>query len=124
MRNATLSISENLITRNQFIGTDSTFFYINGGIAEVTNNEISYNGMLTLDVQENYVGRDARQFTRSRFPWDDYSFTRAQDKGIFTFSFKTDEMPEKKSHSFSNNRFSHIYCMSGCAYYVTGKQIQ
>ena len=47
VRNATLSIKNNLITRNQFIGEDSTFFYINGGIVEVSKNEISYNGLLT-----------------------------------------------------------------------------
>jgi hypothetical protein len=121
VRNATLSISDNLISRNQFIGEDSTFFYVNGGIVEVNNNEISYNGMLTSEISSNYVGRDSRQYMSLEFPWDDYSFTLAQDKGIFSFSFENYEMPAYKSHSFTNNRFTHIYCQSGCAYYVTGK---
>ena len=93
VRNATLEISNNNITRNQFIGIDSTFFYINGGIANVTNNDIGYNGMLTGKMSVNVVGRDKRQYDQSHFPWESYSFSESQDHGIFAFSFDTYEMP-------------------------------
>lgn len=119
---AILTIHDNEITRNQFIGQASTFFYINGGIVDVAHNDISYNGLLTADVSENSADKVDKQY-RGIFPWDDYSFTLAQDKGIFSFDFVNQDMPNFKAHNFTDNRFTHIYCQTGCAYYVTGEQI-
>ena len=117
-------MNDNTITRNQFIGQDSTFIYINGGIASVSQNDITYNGMLTENVFAKADEDMEKEYTRSEFPWEDYSFNEAQDKGIFWFDFVNSEMPKYKSHHFYNNNFEHIYCQVGCAYYVTGSEIQ
>ncbi len=50
---ANLAISKNKVIRNNFIGADSTFFYINGGIASVLDNNFSYNGKLSNEIQSN-----------------------------------------------------------------------
>ena len=47
IQNATLAMNNNEVTRNQFIGEDTTFFYIDGGVVLVADNNFSYNGMLT-----------------------------------------------------------------------------
>ena len=117
-------MNDNTITRNQFIGQDSTFIYINGGIASVSHNQITYNGMLTQNVMSANDEELVKEYTRSEFPWEDYSFNEAQDKGIFWFDFVNSEMPKYKSHYFFKNNFEHIYCQIGCAYYVTGSEIQ
>ena len=49
MNNATLYISGNLVQYNSFVGPSSAFFYINGGIIRILDNNFSYNGFLTLD---------------------------------------------------------------------------
>ena len=33
-------------------------------------------------------------------------------------------MPLGTAHIFRRNKFEHIYCQVGCAYYVQGSQIQ
>ena len=107
--NANLILKSNEITKNQFIGKDSTFFYINGGIAEVEGNDFSYNGLLTSNTITR-SGEFKRLYHRSEFPWEDYEFDEAQQKGMFTFAFDNDEMPIGTAHTFRKNRFEHIYC--------------
>ena len=121
---ATLEMNNNLVTRNQFQGPGSTLIYINGGIALVADNEFSYNGLLS---HEEFISEDQtlnRQYTRSNFPWDDITFGVNQENGIFYFQFDDRDMPSGTAHIFERNRFEHIYCQLGCAYYVTGTQIQ
>ena len=77
VRAATLNLIENEITRNQFIGPDSTFIYINGGIVDAQRNIFEYNGLLRTDVYSSDVENFDREFYRSTFPWLDYSFTKA-----------------------------------------------
>ena len=48
-----LQLNRNIVTRSQFVGSDSTFFYINGGIARIHDNVFSYNGMLTAKIYNN-----------------------------------------------------------------------
>jgi len=48
-----LMISKNTISRTQFVGRHSTFFYINSGIAKIHDNSMSYSGLLTSVVHEN-----------------------------------------------------------------------
>ena len=122
--NATLALQGNEITRNQFIGTDSTFFHINGGIALVEDNNFSYNGILTSNQINQSVENYKRQYPSSVFPWEDYEFAEAQEKGMFTFVFNNFEMQIGTAHKFRNNTFEHIYCQLGCAYYVSGTEIQ
>ena len=117
---ATLEMNNNLVTRNQFQGLGSALIYINGGIAHVADNEFSYNGLLS---QEEFISNDEtfkRQYTRSEFPWDDIIFAVNQEHGIFVFQFDDKDMPSGTAHIFERNRFEHIYCQLGCAYYVTG----
>ena len=73
----TLSIDNNIIARNQFIGKDSTFFYINGGIASVSDNQITYNGGLGSDIQSAVASEHKRTYSRAEFPWEDYSFSNS-----------------------------------------------
>jgi len=56
----TLTVHGNEVTRNQFIGKLSTFFYLNGGIASVEDNNFSFNGLLTL----NKIVQTASDFNR------------------------------------------------------------
>ena len=70
-------MNDNTITRNQFIGQDSTFIYINGGIASVSYNQITYNGLLTQNVMSANDEGLVKEYTRSEFPWEDYSFNEA-----------------------------------------------
>lgn len=74
---AVLSINDNEIIRNKFIGRKSTLFFINGGIASVNNNDFMYNGILTTTERSQSVANLEKEFSRSEFPWDDYSFTEA-----------------------------------------------
>ena len=74
--------------------------------------------MLTENKYENSADDFERQYPRSYFPWEDYEFDEAQDKGMFFFDFELIEMPRGKAHMFSRNKFEHIYCHLGCAYYV------
>ena len=50
-KEAHLNINSNTITRNRFIGKDGSFFYINGGIVSVSNNDFSYNGKLSMEKE-------------------------------------------------------------------------
>ena len=52
---AALSINDNEITRNSFIGKKSTLFFINGGVASVNNNDFIYNGILTKTERSQSV---------------------------------------------------------------------
>ena len=93
IQNATIAINMNEVTRNQFIGLQTTLIHINGGIAQVADNNFSYNGMLTLNKIQKSVSDINRQYTRSLFPWEDYSFYESQEKGIFFFEFDQLEVP-------------------------------
>ena len=58
------------------MGEDSTFFFISGGIVNVAENNIGYNGLLHDDMVKNTVSsyQSKRQYKNSNFPWDDYDF--------------------------------------------------
>ena len=121
---ARILILENTMTRLTAIGRDSAFVYISGGIATVYDNTFSYSGHLSKKEMTNTASTFPRQYKHSRFPWEDYSAKETQDHGIFWFDFNDLEMPIKSSHDLQRNTFEHIYCATGCAYYVTGIKIQ
>ena len=66
-----LKIEENSVTRSQFIGVNSPFVFINGGIATITDNSFSYNGLLTTKVYNNTAEayNAKRQFSHVYFPY-------------------------------------------------------
>lgn len=57
-----------------FMGEDSTFFFISGGIVDVADNSISYNGLLFDEMLTNSVSSFNRRYKNSNFPWDNYDF--------------------------------------------------
>ena len=57
---AVFGLYNNLVTENTFIGKLGALFYINGGLAEVTDNMFSYNGRITNSVESNNPSADKR----------------------------------------------------------------
>ena len=43
----------------------------------MSHNQITYNGMLTQNVMSANDEELVKEYTRSEFPWEDYSFNEA-----------------------------------------------
>lgn len=59
----------------------------------------------------------------TQFPYTQYIYTNAQTYGIFKFVFEGRDLDSAKTHVVRRNKFTHNYCMKGCAYTAMGSSV-
>ena len=118
-----INIRRNYFEQNYHIGQDLTLVDIDGGIIEITDNVMIDNGYLSLKSIAGNPQSVPLNATES-FPYSSFNYQNASESGIFTFYFMTGDIPAGYSHYIARNKFSHIFCLYGCAYTVKSITIQ
>ena len=113
----------NLVTQNQVIGQRCALISLTGGLANISNNQLVYNGYLSGEQVRASPNDKRREFTYNYFPYKTYSFIRAQEHGIFYFNFVHNDVPVNFGHFVTNNTFAFNFCTEGCAYAFAGTKI-
>ena len=119
-----LVFDDNTVEQMQFIGDASVLIYIDGGVATMQNNAFRYIGSLANEVINNTLSSVKFQYKKVYNPYEDYSFTKAQYKGVVNFDFWDFDVPTGFSHRIYNNFFEAIHTIKGAAISITGSKIQ
>ena len=95
LADAEFTFKGNKVEYNSFVGEETALISISGPpIMKIQNNQFMANGKLSSEGNPQ------------------------QGRGVFSFVFDRDFTPV--SHKITDNTFSHIFCVKGCAYSVTG----
>ena len=123
MSNSTVIITGNIVIYNQFIGELASLFEFTGGETTIYENTFKDNGYLSFEkLQGNPESIYLLADLETSLPYDRYSMDKAQESGVFLFSYYLVSMESNTTHQIYNNSFENIFCQKGCAYMVYGDQ--
>ena len=77
MSNATFNFTLNEVHQNQIIGENCALIVITGGLANISKNTFSYNGLLTTETLSANPNLNPREFAYNSFPYDTFILRKA-----------------------------------------------
>ena len=111
MSNSTVIITGNIVIYNQFIGELASLFEFTGGETTIYENTFKDNGYLSFEkLQGNPESIYLLADLETSLPYDRYSMDKAQESGVFLFSYYLVSMESNTTHQIYNNSFENIFC--------------